>query len=62
LFREGDGLKVMNYQDLEEAKRWDSLSTSAKLSDWSARHKYSLIMGGWVGSLGVAGAIISRNK
>jgi len=33
-----------------------------KVGDWSYRHQYTLIMGGWATSLGVAGAIISRNK
>ena len=38
------------------------MSLGEKINDWSLRHQYTLIMGGWAASLGVAGAIISRNK
>lgn len=60
--REGEGLRVMDYKELEAEKKWDSLTFSQKVGDWSYRHQYSLIMGSWAGSLALAGAIISRQK
>ena len=33
-----------------------------KIGDFAARRQYTLILGGWATSLGVAAAIISRNK
>jgi len=33
-----------------------------KVGDWAFRHQYSIILGGWAGSLALAGAIIARNK
>ncbi|KAF4619584.1 hypothetical protein D9613_004950 [Agrocybe pediades] len=59
---EGEGLGVLDEKDLQAAKRWDAMSMSDKIGDWSYRHQYSLILGGWASSLAVAGAIISRNK
>ena len=60
--REGDSLRVIDERALEEAKRWNNMSISEKLGDFAARRQYSLIIGGWATSLGVAAAIISRNK
>jgi hypothetical protein len=52
----------MDEKQMEAEKRWEGLSFWDKVGDWSFRHQYSLIMGGWASSLGVAAAIISRNK
>lgn len=60
--REGDSIRVIDEKALEQAKRWDGLSITEKLGDWAARRQYSIIIGGWATSLGVAAAIISRNK
>jgi hypothetical protein len=38
------------------------MSFTEKLGDFTARRQYSLIIGGWAASLGVAATIISRNK
>jgi hypothetical protein len=60
--REGDSLRVIDEKALQEAKRWNNMSISEKIVDFTARRQYSLIIGGWATSLGVAAAIISRNK
>ncbi|KAJ3502235.1 hypothetical protein NLJ89_g8981 [Agrocybe chaxingu] len=57
-----EGSRIVDEKEMQQARRWDSLSLKDKIGDWSFRHQYSLIMGGWAGSLGVAAAIISRNK
>ncbi|KAF8969355.1 hypothetical protein BDZ97DRAFT_1902489 [Flammula alnicola] len=59
---EGEGLRILDQKELEAEKKWDAMSTGQKIGDWSFRHQYSLIMGGWAGSLALAGVIISRNK
>ena len=58
----GDGASVLDRREVEELKRWDGLTLSQKIGDWSLRHEYTLIFGSWAGSLAVAGGIISRNK
>ncbi|KAF9534571.1 hypothetical protein CPB83DRAFT_203075 [Crepidotus variabilis] len=58
----GAAVHLMDERELEAEKHWESLSLWDKVGDWSYRHQYSLIMGSWAGSLGVAAAIISRNK
>lgn len=55
-------MRVIDEKALKEAKRWDGLSITEKLGDWAERRQYSIIIGGWATSLGVAAAIISRNK
>ena len=60
--REGDSLRVIDEKMIEEAKRWNNMSFTEKLGDFTARRQYSLIIGGWATSLGVAATIISRNK
>ena len=60
--REGDSLRVIDEKVIEEAKRWNNMSFTEKLGDFTARRQYSLIIGGWATSLGVAATIISRNK
>jgi len=59
---EGAAVHVLDERELQAEKHWESLSFWDKVGDWSFRHQYSLIMGGWASSLGVAAAIISRNK
>lgn len=55
-------MRILDQKELERMKQWDSLTLGQKIGDWSMRHQYTLIMGGWASSLGVAAAIISRNK
>jgi len=59
---EGAGVRFLDEKEVQQAKMWDNMTLGQKIGDWSFRHQYSLIMGGWAGSLAVAGAIISRNK
>ena len=48
--------------EAEQEMTWEAMSTSEKLGEWAARHMWSLIFGGWAGTLAVAGAIISKDK
>ncbi|EDR12278.1 uncharacterized protein LACBIDRAFT_311516 [Laccaria bicolor S238N-H82] len=59
---EGEGVRILDEKQLRDEKRWQSLTLTDKVGDWAARHEYSIILGGWAASLGLAGAIISRNK
>ncbi|KAF4575279.1 hypothetical protein EYR40_004986 [Pleurotus pulmonarius] len=59
---EGETVRVLDEKEQKKEARWNSLDTSSKIGDWAARHQYSLILGGWASSLGVAAAIISRDK
>jgi len=52
----------LDEKEFQAQKIWQSMSLRDKIGDWSYRHQYSLIMGSWATSLGVAAAIISRNK
>jgi hypothetical protein len=60
--REGDSLRVFDEKAIEEVKRWNNMSFTEKIGDFTSRRQYSLIIGGWAASLGVAATIISRNK
>ena len=59
---EGEGVRILDHKEVAAMKRWDSMSLSDKIGDWSFRHQYSLIFGGWAGSMAIAGLAISRNK
>ena len=62
LQREGASVRLLDAKEVHEAKMWDSMTLSQKIGDWGFRHQYSIILGGWAGSLAIAGAIISRQK
>jgi hypothetical protein len=47
---------------LQDEKKWQAMPYKERLADWTARHQYTFILGSWATSLGVAGAIISRQK
>jgi len=53
---------MIDERELAAEKKWQSMSLRDKVGDWAYRYQYSLIMGSWATSLGVAAAIISRNK
>ncbi|KAJ6560336.1 hypothetical protein B0H19DRAFT_1147290 [Mycena capillaripes] len=59
---EGEGAQLLNLREQHEMTRWESMSTGDKIADWAQRHEYSIIVGGWALSLGVAGLIIGRDK
>lgn len=52
----------MNDQEEKAEQAWVAMSTKDKVADWVSRHEYTVILGGWVASIGVAGAIITRDK
>lgn len=58
----GAGKNEMDREAAAEQAKWDALSTGEKVRDWATRHQYSIILGSWALSMGVAGGIISRNK
>ncbi|EIW75663.1 hypothetical protein CONPUDRAFT_65908 [Coniophora puteana RWD-64-598 SS2] len=58
----GAGKNEMDREAAEEQARWESLTTGDKVSDWATRHQYSIILGSWALSLGIAGGIVARNK
>jgi len=60
--REGYARDMIDEKEVAAEKKWQSMSLSDKVGDWAYRYQYSLIMGSWATSLGVAAAIISRNK
>ena len=55
-------MRLLDEREVQEAKKWDSMNLKQKIGDWGFRHQYSIILGGWAGSLAIAGAIISRQK
>ncbi|KAF9464824.1 hypothetical protein BDZ94DRAFT_1320699 [Collybia nuda] len=59
---EGEGVRLLSVKQEEEKQRWEQLSRKEKFADWADRNQYTLILGGWATSLGVAGLIISRDK
>ncbi|KIM46505.1 hypothetical protein M413DRAFT_316758 [Hebeloma cylindrosporum] len=59
---EGASVRLLDEKEVQESKTWDSMSLMQKVGDWGFRHQYSIILGGWAGSLAIAGAIISRQK
>ncbi|KAF9782738.1 mitochondrion protein [Thelephora terrestris] len=59
---QGTGKELLDEQEHEERKRWESLSTKDKIGDWALKHQYSLILGSWAASMGVAAAIIMKDR
>lgn len=62
LRRTGAGRTELDREAAEEEARWNALSTKEKISDWGARHQYSIIVGSWVLSMAVAGSIIAKDR
>ena len=60
--REGSGKDLLEEQEYAERKRWETLSTKEKVGDWALKHQYSLILGSWAASMGVAAAIIMKDR
>jgi hypothetical protein len=59
---EGEGLRLLDRKELEKERAWEAMPLKEKIGNWTYGHQYSIIMGSWAASLGVAGLIISRNK
>ena len=60
--REGAGKDLLEEEEQAAQKRWESLSTREKISDWALKHQYPLILGSWAASMGVAAAIIMKDR
>jgi hypothetical protein len=58
----GDGVEILNTREQKLQEKWEAMTVSQKVGDWARRHEYSIILGSWALSLGVAGAIISRDR
>ncbi|RDB20122.1 Respiratory supercomplex factor 2, mitochondrial [Hypsizygus marmoreus] len=58
----GEGVRILHGKQVAADERWEDMSTQDKIADWSNRHQYSIILGGWASSLAFAGAVISRDK
>jgi len=56
------GMSLVSKEDHDLDARWDEMSLSSKIGNWAQRHEWTLILSSWAGSLGIASAIISRNK
>jgi len=56
------GLNAQQLEDQKEMMRIQSLSQGERLTDWAKRHQYSLIGGSWAVSMGIASAIVMRNR
>ncbi|KAF8915240.1 hypothetical protein CPB85DRAFT_1433152 [Mucidula mucida] len=56
------GIRLLDQQEVKLEEHWESLTVKQKIIDWANRHEYSVILGGWVASIGLAGTIISRDK
>lgn len=62
IYRTGAGKDLLDEEEHAEQKRWESLSTKERISDWAIKHQYPLILGSWAASMGVAAAIIMRDR
>jgi len=61
-FRKGAGKDLLDEEAHVEQMRWEGLSTREKVGDWALRHQYPLILGSWAASLGLAAAIIMKDR
>lgn len=54
----------MSIDDIETRKRmrWNAMTVREKVGDWAFRNQYRLIMASWAVGMGVASAIIFREK
>ncbi|KAK0206890.1 hypothetical protein DFS33DRAFT_1452780 [Desarmillaria ectypa] len=54
--------ELLDEKERQKEERWQNLTFGGRLTDWAQRHEYSVFLGGWAASLGLAGAIIARDK
>lgn len=57
----GVGVSELEREAQLARERWERMSTTDKIKDWSARNQYGIIGGSWVASLGIAFGIVARN-
>ena len=60
--RKGAGKDLLDEEEHLEKIRWAGLSTKEKIGDWALKQQYSLILGSWAASLGLAAAIIMKDR
>jgi len=58
----GAGVLELEREVAVERSRWNSLDSREKLKDWAIRNQYKIILGSWAASMGVAAAIVMRNR
>jgi len=58
----GAGVMELERVAAEERREWEALSLRQRIGDWATKHQYSLIFGGWAGSIATAGLVLSRPK
>ena len=58
----GAGVLELKREEAAQQARWERLSSTEKIKDWAMRNQYKVILGSWAVSMGIAGAIVMRNK
>ncbi|KZS97837.1 hypothetical protein SISNIDRAFT_198213 [Sistotremastrum niveocremeum HHB9708] len=58
----GVGKEEIDAVAQREQDRWNNLKTSEKLSEWATKHQYGIIGGSWAVSMGIASAIVMRDR
>ncbi|THG97614.1 hypothetical protein EW026_g4411 [Hermanssonia centrifuga] len=56
------GKEELDMIEARKREKWEKMGTGERVKDWMARHQYSVILGGWSGSMVVAFGAIMRNK
>ncbi|KII95288.1 hypothetical protein PLICRDRAFT_34127 [Plicaturopsis crispa FD-325 SS-3] len=56
----GAGKAELEREAAERERRWQQLSLSRRITEWTVDHQYSLIVAGWALSVGIAGAVVWR--
>ncbi|EIW73244.1 hypothetical protein M231_07877 [Tremella mesenterica] len=57
----GIGKRELDSKAQREEERWERMSIQEKVKDWTGRHKYGVIAGGWAASMGLAFGIVARS-
>ncbi|KIY73971.1 hypothetical protein CYLTODRAFT_416619 [Cylindrobasidium torrendii FP15055 ss-10] len=57
-----DMTKILDDKEAATELAWERMTFSAKAKDWALRHEWTIILGGWAASMGVAGGIIARDR
>lgn len=60
--REGAGKSELDWEEAEALKRWNSLSTKEKVTDWALQNRWRIFVAGWATSMGVSWVLLQRNK
>ncbi|KAJ9106086.1 hypothetical protein QFC21_001226 [Naganishia friedmannii] len=60
-FWSGTGKRELDRKAQADIEKWNSMSSGAKFQDWAKRNQWTMVGGGWAGSMVIAGAILARN-